>query len=278
MLIKSPHDRGKSRDDCSLRLAVCAEAGPSPDEGVVALIYSARTKLMSVYWFWRRTAAKLPQFHRQMLNVPGDLDEQQAPYMQRMISIRPCEVSGRQQQQQQQQHHHHHHQDGVQFYQLLIQNGNLGLWTALCGISVPGPEADNNKNENNMTPPSVPLGKNWSTKRVRRMQRRRLYQSIEQAFVVPDNLGDLAQLVERKAKSDDSNAAAADGQSAAGVRTVLRAKLIDFSLVSNELLRSLQEVSTPTAPCASVLDLVGRIQAEIRRWQASGAQMPLLQL
>jgi RNA polymerase I-specific transcription initiation factor RRN6 len=265
VLVKTPHERDAAEED-DLRLAVCAEGGEG--SGVVAMVYAIGSPLRATaYWFWRRTELKLPQFHRHTLGVVKGGGAVQT------IVMRPCPPSrGRL-------------EEGVRYYQLIVQTRDLGVRNMFCASVTPDPTS-NSKSINDpptIQPPSVlrAAAGTWSERSRQRQKWRRWMRAVEQAFVVPDDMGDLTRIARREGDEThegEEMSLTLGGPLDSNATKILPPKMADFSLLGDTLRQSLVDTLAPSGGTVAVSSLFDGIQATIRRWQASGEQMPLLQL
>ncbi|GJC82226.1 hypothetical protein ColLi_05064 [Colletotrichum liriopes] len=177
------HLRGSEAD--TLRLTVHHGGHGSGDEACALYLYSEKSPEVEVYWFSIPEKTGLPQFEHHMMSLNGSPSKLQticpAPaFLNRTSSATPKGPGA------------DYMSQHVEFRQLFVLGRDLSLSQSLIAISAsPALEvvAPDNSRE-------------WSRdgrRQAHNKRRKQFLQHFEDTFVVPDGLGDMDELVQRRA-------------------------------------------------------------------------------
>ncbi|KZL78191.1 DUF1000 domain containing protein [Colletotrichum tofieldiae] len=177
------HLRGSEAD--TLRLTVHHGGHGSGDEACALYLYSEKSPEVEVYWFSIPEKTGLPQFEHHMMSLNGSPSKLQticpAPaFLNRTSSAAPKGPGA------------DYMSQHVEFRQLFVLGRDLSLSQSLLAISAsPALEvvAPDNSRE-------------WSRdgrRQAHNKRRKQFLQHFEDTFVVPDGLGDMDELVQRRA-------------------------------------------------------------------------------
>ncbi|KAK2016546.1 hypothetical protein LZ32DRAFT_615179 [Colletotrichum eremochloae] len=172
-------------DADTLRLTVHHDGHGSGDEACALYLYSEKSPEVEVYWFSVPEATRLPQFEHHIMRLDGNPSKLQAmcpaPAFFNGASSGASKGPGADYMNQQ-----------VKFQQLFVLGRDLSLSQSLIAISAsPGLE---------VVPPDN--SREWSRdgrRQAHNKRRKEFLQHFEDVFVVPDGLGDMDELVQRRA-------------------------------------------------------------------------------
>ncbi|KDN66881.1 hypothetical protein CSUB01_03912 [Colletotrichum sublineola] len=172
-------------DADTLRLTVHHDGHGSGDEACALYLYSENSPEVEVYWFSVPEATRLPQFEHHIMRLDGNPSKLQAmcpaPAFFNGASSGASKGPGADYMNQQ-----------VKFQQLFVLGRDLSLSQSLIAISAsPGLE---------VVPPDN--SREWSRdgrRQAHNKRRKEFLQHFEDVFVVPDGLGDMDELVQRRA-------------------------------------------------------------------------------
>ncbi|OHW98411.1 DUF1000 domain-containing protein [Colletotrichum incanum] len=177
------HLRGSEAD--TLRLTVHHVGHGSGNEACALYLYSEKSSEVEVYWFSIPEKTGLPQFEHHMMRLSGSPSKLQticpAPAFLNRTSFAPPKGPGAD---------YMNHQ--VEFRQLFVLGRNLSLSQSLLAISA-SPALE-------VVPPDN--SREWSRdgrRQAHNKRRKQFLQHFEDTFVVPDGLGDMDELVQRRA-------------------------------------------------------------------------------
>ncbi|KAK1979983.1 RNA polymerase I-specific transcription initiation factor RRN6-like protein [Colletotrichum cereale] len=177
------HLRVSDADD--LRLTVHHHGHGSGDEACALYLYSEKSPEVEVYWFSIPETTRLPLFEHHMMRLDGNPAKLQAicpaPAFLNSASSAASKGPGADYMNQQ-----------VKFQQLFVLGRDLSLSQSLLAIAM-NPVLE-------VVPPDN--SREWSRdgrRQAHNKRRKQFLQHFEDTFVVPDGLGDMDELVQRRA-------------------------------------------------------------------------------
>ncbi|KAK2003107.1 hypothetical protein LX36DRAFT_677797 [Colletotrichum falcatum] len=172
-------------DADTLRLTVHHDGRGSGDEACALYLYSEKSSEVDVYWFSISEATRLPQFEHHMMRLDGHPSKLQAmcpapAFLNKALSGASKGPGA------------DYMDQHVKFQQLFVLGRDLSLSQSLLAISA-SPTLE-------VVPPDN--SHEWSKdgrRQAHKKRRKEFLQHFEDTFAVPDGLGDMDELVQRRA-------------------------------------------------------------------------------
>ncbi|OLN86208.1 hypothetical protein CCHL11_04208 [Colletotrichum chlorophyti] len=259
----------RSSDVDSLRLTVHHGGRGAGTDGCTVYIYSEKSSDVEVYWFSIAEKTGLPQFEHHMMKVgkPAAASQGSPPkihtlystpaYFRTQPSTAPKGIGAK------------YYEQHVGFHQLFILGKDLSLNQSLVAVS-PNPDLDIVSPDNS---------REWSrdARRTTHNKRRKQFlQHFGDTFVVPDGLGDMDELVQRRANRRQELLQSGQGKSTQVQQRWPRVQNFDLLMsrvaVSLESVIMASEQPDPESPL-SIFDAIQ--EAAINCLETEGGYIPL---